>query len=195
MLERTPKGSALRHKEGKRNSATRHVLPKCFRDHDLLPSETLEPGFSQKISIETARKWMIELGFSVVRKKKGKYVDGHEREHVIDYHKTFLRKMVSIGFLNESCAPTEEVKKKKLFRAPFKARPQKWPRRQSSCFRGIDTRGMKADDMRLVLGNHPDFKGEKSSVERFLMEERGHIVYMLPKFHCEVNPIECRGQL
>ena len=45
--------------------------------------------------------------------------------------------------------------------------------------RGIDTRGMKADDVCLVLGNHQDFKGEKSSVERFLTEERGHIVYML----------------
>ena len=22
------------------------------------------------------------------------------------------------------------------------------------------------------------------------MEEKGHIVYMLPKFHCELNPIE-----
>jgi hypothetical protein len=47
---------------------------------DLLPNETLEPGFPRNISIETLWKWMIELGFNVVRKKKGKYVDGHERE-------------------------------------------------------------------------------------------------------------------
>ena len=38
---------------------------------DLLPNETLEPGFPQKISVETARKWMQELGFDVVAKKKG----------------------------------------------------------------------------------------------------------------------------
>ncbi len=56
--------------------------------------------------------------------------------------------------------------------------------------RGIDTRNMNADKMREVLSSHSDFKSEKSSVERFLGEEKGHIVYMLPKFHCELNPIE-----
>ena len=40
---------------------------------DLLPNETLEPGFPRKVSVETSRKWMIELGFNVVRKKKGTY--------------------------------------------------------------------------------------------------------------------------
>ena len=44
--------------------------------------------------------------------------------------------------------------------------------------------------MREVLGSHPDFKSEKSTIERFLMEEKGHIVYMLLKFHCDLNPIE-----
>ena len=78
---------------------------------DLLPNETLEPGFPRKVSIETSRKWMIELEFSVVRKKKGTCVDGHECENVVDYRNTFLRRMVSFGFLNESCAPTEEAKK------------------------------------------------------------------------------------
>ena len=56
--------------------------------------------------------------------------------------------------------------------------------------RGIDTNKMNADMMREVLGNHPDFKNEKSRIERFLVEEKGHIMYMLPKFHCELNPIE-----
>ena len=56
--------------------------------------------------------------------------------------------------------------------------------------RGVDTRGMSADKMREILGSHPDFKNEKSSIERFLEEEKGGIVYMLPKFHCEFNPIE-----
>ena len=36
---------------------------------DLLPNQTLKPGFPRKISLETARKWMLELGFNVVRKK------------------------------------------------------------------------------------------------------------------------------
>ena len=49
---------------------------------------------------------------------------------------------------------------------------------------------MKADDMRDILSSHPDFQNEKSMIEHFLFEEKGHIVYMLPKFHCELNPIE-----
>ena len=54
---------------------------------------------------------MIELGFRVVRKKKGTYVDGHECDDVVEYHKTFLGRMVSHGFLNGSCTPTKEAKK------------------------------------------------------------------------------------
>ena len=78
---------------------------------DFLSNETLEPGFPRKISVETARKWMHELGFEVVTKKKGTFVDGHEREDVVEYRKTFLRKMTALGFLNEGNAPTEEARK------------------------------------------------------------------------------------
>ena len=56
----------------------------------LLPNQTLEPGFPRKMSLETARKWILELGFSVVRKKKGKYVDGHERDGGGEYCQKFL---------------------------------------------------------------------------------------------------------
>ena len=56
--------------------------------------------------------------------------------------------------------------------------------------RGVNTHKMTAEKMREILGSHPDFANEKSSVERFLGEEKGHIVYMLPKYHCELNPIE-----
>ena len=41
-----------------------------------------------------------------------------------------------------------------------------------------------------VLSSHPDFKNEKLQIKRFFVEEKRHIVYMLPKFHCELNPIE-----
>ena len=46
-----------------------------------------------------------------------------------------------------------------------------------------------ADTMREVLGSFPDFKYEKSKIERLLVDNYGHIVYMLPKYHCELNPI------
>ena len=49
---------------------------------------------------------------------------------------------------------------------------------------------MNADMMREVLKSHPDFKYEKSKIERYLCDECKHIVIMLPKFHCELNPID-----
>lgn len=56
--------------------------------------------------------------------------------------------------------------------------------------KGCQTQGLCADEMEWILAGHPDFKNEKSSIERYLVEEHGHISYMLPKCHCELNPIE-----
>ena len=55
--------------------------------------------------------------------------------------------------------------------------------------RGINTVTMKADDMRTVLSYHEDFVTEDTIVESYL-KGRGHKAYFLPKFHCELNPIE-----
>ena len=48
------------------------------------------------------------------------------------------------------------------------------------------TKKMNADEMRRVLGSHPDLKEEKYRVERFIFEKGLHAV----KFHPELNPIE-----
>ena len=50
--------------------------------------------------------------------------------------------------------------------------------------------GMKVDDMRKELASHSDFKNEKNKLEYFLYA-RGHACHFLPKYHCEMNPIEC----
>lgn len=76
----------------------------------LLPNHGLEPGFPRKVSCETARKWLHELGLTVIDAKKGTYVDGHERSDVVEYRAVFLRKMVALGFLNRDNAPTPEAK-------------------------------------------------------------------------------------
>ena len=55
--------------------------------------------------------------------------------------------------------------------------------------RGIDTRKMKLDDMRKELASHSDFRDEKTKIEHEL-NRRGHVCILLPKFHCELNPIE-----
>ncbi len=76
----------------------------------LLPNHTLEPGFPRKVSLTTARKWLHHLGFEVIVKKKGTFVDGHERADVVEYRSKFLRKMIGLGFLNSNHAPTEDAK-------------------------------------------------------------------------------------
>ena len=48
---------------------------------------------------------------------------------------------------------------------------------------------MKVDDMREELAKHHDFRDEKNKLEYFL-HEHGHACLFIPKFHCEINPIE-----
>jgi hypothetical protein len=68
--------------------------------------------------------------------------------------------------------------------------------------RGIDSRHLKAECTdfkcldgatscctRRILWNQPDFTGVKSVLETEC-EARGFTVVFLPKFHCELNPIE-----
>ena len=55
--------------------------------------------------------------------------------------------------------------------------------------RGINTSTLKADDMRIILNNNDDFVNEKTQVEHYIIS-RGFQCYFLPKFHCELNPIE-----
>ena len=76
----------------------------------LLPNETLEPGFPRKVGLETARQWMHKIGFEVLIAKKGSFVDGHEWDDVVEYRKVFLRRMVALGFLNRENAPTDEAR-------------------------------------------------------------------------------------
>ena len=46
-------------------------------------------------------------------------------------------------------------------------------------------------DMRKTMGScYSDFKFEKTRVERFLVEKKKHIAFLLPKYHSELNPIE-----
>jgi len=45
------------------------------------------PEFPHKISVDTTRKWLHYLDFNVLDRKKGVYINGHEREGVVIYHK------------------------------------------------------------------------------------------------------------
>ena len=57
----------------------------------LLMNSFLEPGYPRKISLSTALRWLHNLGFEVIKKKKGTYVDGHEREDVVEYRAKLVK--------------------------------------------------------------------------------------------------------
>ena len=62
--------------------------------------------------------------------------------------------------------------------------------------RGVNTRGMNAERMKDILGSHPDFKKQPCILQEYI-EQRGHLCWFYPKFHCELNPIErvwCRAK-
>jgi hypothetical protein len=51
------------------------------------------------------------MGFEVLTPRKGIFIDGHEREDVVSYRKIFLRRMLKIGFLHFTNAPTETAQR------------------------------------------------------------------------------------
>lgn len=55
--------------------------------------------------------------------------------------------------------------------------------------RGVDTAGIRAKDMRQTLKTFPDFKGQKTILEEYIVQ-RGQLCMFYPKFHCELSPIE-----
>ena len=55
--------------------------------------------------------------------------------------------------------------------------------------RGVDVTGMNAACIQETLKTFSDFKCSLSIVEE-VVEERNHMCMFLPRFHCELNPIE-----
>ena len=52
---------------------------------NLLPHTDLPPILPQSIKERTAVKWLHELAFRSQKHKKGIYIDGHERQDVVEY--------------------------------------------------------------------------------------------------------------
>ena len=55
--------------------------------------------------------------------------------------------------------------------------------------RGVSTIGLKKEDMVKKVEQMRDFKFQKNKVEEKILNQ-GHRVMFLPKFHCELNPVE-----
>ena len=52
-----------------------------------------------------------------------------------------------------------------------------------------NTSSLVGDDIRTILSNNEDFRTKKTIVKHFLDKEGLEGIF-LPKFHCELNPIE-----
>ena len=76
-------------KKGEPNMTARSF---CFWVNDeLLPSCNLPPQYPRCISVATARRWLHHLGFSPRSHRKGVYIDGHEREDVVEHRKVCIK--------------------------------------------------------------------------------------------------------
>ena len=60
---------------------------------NLLPTAELPPGCPKQIQPRTAIKWLHCLGFRPQSQKKSVYIDGHERDDVVEYRNLYLRKL------------------------------------------------------------------------------------------------------
>ena len=63
----------------------------------------IDEEYGQRIHDDTARRWMISLGFSKVHHQKGVYFDGHDRGDDVVYRNNFLRKMEEFDKTSITC--------------------------------------------------------------------------------------------
>ena len=64
-----------------------------FVNNQLLPSSHLTPFFPRTVSFRTAIRWLRHLDFKPRSHKKGVYIDGHERDDVVQHRKEYLKVM------------------------------------------------------------------------------------------------------
>jgi len=70
---------------------TGKVTPKKLRatvNTEILPGLLITP--KKPISVRTATRWLIKLGWRYTHVKKGVYMDGHEREDIVKYRQTIF---------------------------------------------------------------------------------------------------------
>jgi len=60
-------------------------------------------GNARGISLRTAQRWLKKLSWRYAKKKNGMYIDGHERDDVVDYRKKFVQRWQEYEkrFINE----------------------------------------------------------------------------------------------
>ena len=69
----------------------------CHYINADLPNSCHAPGFPQRISVMTACRFLCDLGFQRIdSSKKGVYIDGHEREDVVEKCVRYLDRLHAI---------------------------------------------------------------------------------------------------
>ena len=63
----------------------------------------IERTYGQTVGRETARRWLLTLGFRQLHHQKGVYFDGHDRPDVAEHRKEFLSKLAELDKKTISC--------------------------------------------------------------------------------------------
>ena len=87
------------------------VLQSSSGPQKIRLEEALNNPEKASISERTARRWLAKLGWIYSRDKKG-YIDGHEREDVVDYRNNiFIPKMKALAPYLEEYGDDGEIPK------------------------------------------------------------------------------------
>ena len=69
-------------------------------------ADWIESQYNTKVHNDTARRWLVQLGFTRVQHQKGVYFDGHDRDDVVLYRNKFLTTMEQLDKKSLTCDNT-----------------------------------------------------------------------------------------
>ena len=159
-------------------------------NNDLLPKSVLEPGYPRRVSVETARKWLHELGFEILQLSKGVFIDGHERSDVVESRVQFLRTMTEYGFLRPDNAPMEEAAQALPADIPHMSKEEGekhivWFHDESAYNTTEDTPTLWGEKGKLPI--KPKGRGSSIMVSEFIEEKDGFLALTDEQYDFEVN--------
>ena len=127
--------------------------------------------------METARKWLHDLGFDVFHMSKGVFIDSPERPYVVESREKFLRKTNECGFLRPDNTPTEEAAQSLSADVPHMSKEgQKrivWFHDESAYNTTKDTPVLWGEKGKLPI--KPKGKGSSIMVSEFIEERDGYL--------------------
>jgi transposase len=143
-------------------------------NEELLPNSHLNPGFPRSVTPRTASKWLHALGFSPTPYRKGVYVDGHEREDVVEYREMYLRKMEILESTHLPPPPCEDADFEENIGNPAAQRKLVLLYHDESCFHANEGPSWQwAEEGKLAI--RPKSIGRGIMVSDFISEHDGYL--------------------